>query len=118
MFCTHCGTQNEDVALYCKKCGVSIGKKEIENNDESPSTYQDNQESISLISKEGVSIMDKKTKKTAYKVIGGVLCIIAMFKFSVIGYYPSDLPLFGSILIIGAILIYVGQKIRIDWFIE
>ena len=58
--------------------------------------------------------MNKKTKKMAFLVIGGVLVVIAIIKFSIIGYYQSDLPLFGSILVVGGILAFIGTKIRID----
>ena len=55
----------------------------------------------------------KKTTRTILMVIGGILVLIGIIKFSIIGYYPSEALPFGIILIGGAICLYIAQKIKI-----
>lgn len=41
---------------------------------------------------------------------GLILVLIAMVKFSIVGYYPSELPLYLTLLIVGGGLIWLGQR--------
>ena len=52
-------------------------------------------------------------KKYGFGVVGGVLAVIAIVKFSVVGYYPSEAPLYFSILIAGCVCLYVSAKMKI-----
>ncbi len=41
---------------------------------------------------------------------GLILVLVALVKFSVIGYYPSELPLYVTLLVVGAGLMWVGNR--------
>ena len=55
----------------------------------------------------------KKTTRTAFLVIGSILSLIAIVKFSIIGYYPREALPFGIMLIAGLICLIIAQKIKI-----
>ena len=43
--------------------------------------------------------------------LGTILLLIALIKFSVIGYYPSEALPFGAVGAVGAILMLVGSRL-------
>jgi hypothetical protein len=53
-----------------------------------------------------------KNAQIAFYVVGIVLCLIGLVKVSIIGYYPSEAPLFFGMLITGAVCTYIGSKIH------
>jgi len=53
-------------------------------------------------------------KKYGFGVVGGVLAAIAIVKVSVIGYYPSEAPLYIGMLIVGCVCLYVSTKVKIS----
>jgi hypothetical protein len=53
-------------------------------------------------------------KKYGFGVVGGVLAVIAIVKVSVIGFYPSEAPLYIGMLIAGGVCLYVSTKIKIS----
>ena len=44
-------------------------------------------------------------------VVGGVLFLIAMIKFTVIGYYPEDVTPFGILGAVGTLGLWAGSKL-------
>lgn len=52
-------------------------------------------------------------KKYGFGVAGGALVIIAAVKFSIIGYYPSEAPLYLGMMIAGGICLYLSSKTKI-----
>jgi len=53
-----------------------------------------------------------KNAQIAFYVVGGLLCLIGLVKVSIIGYYPSEAPLFFGMLIVGAASLFVASKIH------
>lgn len=52
-------------------------------------------------------------KKYGFGAAGIALALIAIIKFSVIGYYPSEAPLYFGMLIAGIICLYVSAKMKL-----
>jgi hypothetical protein len=52
-------------------------------------------------------------KKYGFGAAGITLSVIAIVKFSVIGYYPSEVPLYFGMLIAGIVCGYVSTKMKI-----
>lgn len=52
----------------------------------------------------------RNSKRIVIAVIGGVLVAIGFIKLTVIGYYPSELPPFIAIVVIGGVLSYIASK--------
>jgi hypothetical protein len=53
-------------------------------------------------------------KKYAFGVVGGILIVIAIVKFSVIGCYPREEPLYLGMLIAGGVCVYLSSKMKIS----
>lgn len=49
-------------------------------------------------------------KKDVVTLIGVVIVVIAAFKTSVIGYYPSEMVWIIPLYVIGAVVVIVGRK--------
>lgn len=58
--------------------------------------------------------MDKELKKVIISIIGVALLAIAVIRFCISGCCNSELLLYGSILVIGIVFIYIAAKIEID----
>lgn len=58
--------------------------------------------------------MEKEKLKKTLSIIGGIIVLIAMVKFSVIGFRRSELIPYLIILIVGTAIAYIGAKIKID----
>lgn len=53
-----------------------------------------------------------KEKRMLLMVIGGILALVAIVKFSIIGYYPREAPVYFGILIVGAVCLYIASKMK------
>lgn len=56
--------------------------------------------------------MNSNSPTTGYVLtgIGAVLVVIGIIWAVIVGFYPSDLPMLFGLLIVGAILAWVGQR--------
>jgi hypothetical protein len=52
-------------------------------------------------------------KKYGFAAVGGALVVIAAVKFSIIGYYPSEVPLYLGMMIAGGVCLYLSSKTKI-----
>jgi hypothetical protein len=52
-----------------------------------------------------------KSAGTGLFVVGAVLFLIALIKFTVIGYYPEDVTRFGILGAVGTLGLWVGAKL-------
>ena len=55
--------------------------------------------------------MPQSTRSRVFTVVGGLMVIAAIAKASVIGYYDSDLPWLILLIAVGAVLVFLGQKL-------
>lgn len=63
MFCSKCGSQNDDAAKFCKKCGEGLSKENVVNE--------------VMVSVDNKKQEKKKSKKWKY-ILGGIVAFIVM----------------------------------------
>jgi type III secretory pathway component EscV len=51
-------------------------------------------------------------KKKLFMIIGIVLALIVLVKFSIIGYYPNEIILYSAILLVALIFMTISRKIK------
>jgi hypothetical protein len=60
-----------------------------------------------------MTMKSKKTLRYILIIAGIILVLISIIKFSVIGFYPSEVPLYFIILVAGAACLIIAQKIKL-----
>lgn len=48
---------------------------------------------------------------TVLKAVGGLICIGALLKLAVIGFYPSEFPVISLVVFIGVGMVVVGSRV-------
>lgn len=53
-----------------------------------------------------------KEVRIIFSVIGVILVLIGIVKVSIIGFYPSEAPLYIGIVMVGGVCCYIASKIK------